>query len=228
MTTTVRPERTKFVADRFRRVWHIVEEIAARPGQSRFDLSNTFHLSERQIQADLNLIRYEMRLPLVRRQGYRFIGEGPDTGPCSLRLQDAQLLVMLVRAARHDRSMPLDRLDDLAAKLPDLFPPHLRPIVTRTVEAVTARQKSPAAHAFSALADALLRGSWVRLTHQRGVHGFTHDQTAHPVIRPEMLIPYLDRWYVVGEFRANGRTLMLRVDDLASVEPSSQGTDDDH
>jgi hypothetical protein len=61
-------ERKRLVADRFRRIWHIVQDIAETPGKSRKELADKFHLSERQVQADLNIIRTEMHLPLVRRQ----------------------------------------------------------------------------------------------------------------------------------------------------------------
>src|SRR3954454_1033024 len=87
-------ERKRLVADRFRRIWHIVEDIAETPGKSRRELADKFHLSERQVQADLNIIRTDMRLPLVRRQGYRFFAEGtPGGGEGCFDLREAQLLV---------------------------------------------------------------------------------------------------------------------------------------
>lgn len=68
--------RQRLVADRFRRVWALAEEIAANPGQTRRELADRFYVSERQIQADLNIIRADLRLPLVRRQAYRYADEG--------------------------------------------------------------------------------------------------------------------------------------------------------
>ena len=132
-------ERKRLVADRFRRIWHIVEDIAETPGKSRRELADKFHLSERQVQADLNIIRTDMRLPLVRRQGYRFIAEGvPGGGEGCFDLREAQLLVMILRQAMKDRSIPSDRLGSLMRKLPAMFPAHLQPLVQRTLEAVTA------------------------------------------------------------------------------------------
>src|SRR5437764_2318875 len=121
-------ERKRLVADRFRRIWQIVEHIAREAGKSRRELADRFSLSERQVQADLNVIRAEMRLPLVRRQGYRFVNQ--EGGPIGvLELQEAQLLLLLVRQAQADRSMPADRLASLIDKLPGLFPPHLQPLI---------------------------------------------------------------------------------------------------
>src|SRR6266700_4652388 len=127
-------DHKRLVAERFRRIWQLVEEIASHPGKSRKELATQFSLSERQVQADLNVIRREMNLPLVRRKGYRFLTDTQDAGPqCSL--SEAQLLLMLLRRAAHDPSMPVDRLRSLMVKLPYLFPLHLRPLVAKTMEA---------------------------------------------------------------------------------------------
>ena len=66
-------DHKRLVAERFRRIWQLVEDIASEPGKSRKELAGQYSLSERQVQADLNVIRREMNLPLVRRQGYRFV-----------------------------------------------------------------------------------------------------------------------------------------------------------
>src|SRR4029078_13631563 len=85
-------DHRRLAAERFRRIWQLVEDIAREPGKSRKELAAQFALSERQGQADLNVIRREMGLPLVRRQGYRFLTEGQDTGP-AFSLAEAQLLL---------------------------------------------------------------------------------------------------------------------------------------
>src|SRR5260370_38408231 len=74
-------DHKRLVAERFRRIWQLVEDIASHPGKSRKELAAQFALSERQVQADLNVIRREMSLPLVRRQGYLFLSVAADTGP---------------------------------------------------------------------------------------------------------------------------------------------------
>ena len=60
-------DHKRLVAERFRRIWQLVEDIASHPGKSRKELATQFSLSERQVQADLNVVRREMGLPLVRR-----------------------------------------------------------------------------------------------------------------------------------------------------------------
>src|ERR671927_1439587 len=102
-------DHKRLVAERFRRIWQLVEDIAGQPGKSRKELASQFALSERQVQADLNVIRREMGLPLVRRQGYRFLTDTPDAGP-QFSLAEAQLLLMLLRRATHDPSLPVERL----------------------------------------------------------------------------------------------------------------------
>src|SRR5438874_7296961 len=132
--STAFADHKRLVAERFRRIWKLVEDIARAPGKSRKELATQFALSERQVQADLNVIRREMGLPLVRRQGYRFLTDSHDAGP-AFSLAEAQLLLMLLRKAAHDPSLPVERLRSLMIKLPYLFPLHLQPLVAKTLEA---------------------------------------------------------------------------------------------
>jgi predicted DNA-binding transcriptional regulator YafY len=207
------------VADRFRRIWHLVEDIAQTPGQHRCELANKFHLSERQIQADLQKIRFELRLPLVRRQGYRFADEGDGIGGSAgcFDLREAQLLVLILRQAAKDRSIPTARLGSLMAKLPAMFPPHLRPLVGRTLEAVQPPRHGRVGtegQVFAALADALLRGVPVKLHYPVGD---SSSVVPEPIITPELLLPYLDSWFVVGEVRQRRRSMMLSIDSVDAV-----------
>jgi predicted DNA-binding transcriptional regulator YafY len=206
--------RKRLVADRFRRIWHLVEAIAETPGQTRRELSDRFHLSERQVQADLNIIRTDMRLPLVRRQGYRFADEGAPSGQGCPDLREAQLLVMIVRQATRDRSIPPERLTSLLAKLPAMFPVHLRPLVRRTLDAVAGPRTGQEQQVIAALADALLRGVWVTLHYPPGDPS---APVAEPVIRPELLLPYLRSWYVIGHSVRRNRTVMLSLDAVMAV-----------
>lgn len=216
-------ERKRLVADRFRRIWFIVEDVAATPGKSRRELADKFHLSERQVQADLNIIRTDMRLPLVRRQGYRFLAEGPEVGPGTFDLREAQLLVMILRQAAKDRSIPSERLGALMAKVPAMFPPHLQPLVARTVDAVTARRHGSVGtegQVFAALGDSLLRGTAVKLHYPPFD---TSSPISEPIVKPELLVPYLSSWYVIGECRQKNRTMMFN---LAAVTAVTLAADD--
>lgn len=212
--------RGRLVADRFRRIWATVEAIAETPGLSRIELSKMFHLSERQTQSDLNIVRSDMRLPLVRRQGYRFVDEGGH-GEQTMDLREAQLLIMILRQAMRDRAIPNAELGSLLAKLPATFAPHLRPLVARTIEAVTAPPSS-AQRVFLAVADALLRGDWVALHEQPGSFSLPVPQ---PVIRPELLLPYLDGWYVVGYVAQRHRSMMLALDGVIAVSLATAPVD---
>lgn len=202
-------------ANRFRRIWAIVEEVAANPGHSRRELADRFHLSERQIQADVTTIRHEMRLPLVRRGGYRFVGAQGPGGEARFDLGDAQLVVMILQWARQVRAIPQGRLDRLIAKLPAVFPRHLQPVVQRTLEAV-ARRSGQQDEVFAAISDALLRGNAVKLDYSsraRPAGLWMGDQ----IVTPELLLPYLDSWYVLGATGTRNRVVMLPLDQVAAV-----------
>ncbi len=207
--------RKRLVADRFRRIWWVVEDIAAHPGQSRRELADRFHLSERQVQADLNIIRSDMGLPLVRRQGYRFVDDGASSGPdACFDLREAQLLVMILRHSMKDRSIPSDRLESLLRKVPAMFPVHLQPLVQRTLEAVAAPRSGQQQQVFAALADGLLRGAYVKLHYPPGDLTSPHPE---PIVRPDLLLPYLRSWYVIGHFQQRNRVSMFNIDAVTAV-----------
>lgn len=211
--------RKRLVADRFRRVWHIVEEIAANPGQSRGDLAKTFHLSERQVQADLVIIRTDMRLPLIRRLGYRFEAAGHAGGASSLSLGQAQLLVLLLAKSLHDRTVSTARVRALLSEIPSLCPPHLAPIVGRLAEAVTSRTPSQQQRMLVLLTEAMLADIWVTLGY---AFGCAPGSGVDPTIKPTLLLPYLDQWYVLGPCVQNrGAARMAPLDGVQTVTPTT-------
>jgi predicted DNA-binding transcriptional regulator YafY len=207
-------DHKRLVAERFRRIWLLVEDIASQPGKSRKELAAQFSLSERQVQADLNVIRREMNLPLVRRQGYRFVTDAQDTGP-QFSLAEAQLLLMLLRGAVHDTTLPNDRLRSLMAKLPFLFPLHLRPLVAKTLEAASASEREGRQHEiFAALAEALLRKSYVKLHYPAGD---PVSAIQEPIVQPEVLFPYCQSWQLIGNCRQVGRMMVFDLDNVVAV-----------
>jgi len=207
-------DHRRLVAERFRRIWALVEDIASNPGKSRKELATQFSLSERQVQADLNVIRREMNLPLVRRQGYRFVTDTHTAGP-QFSLAEAQLLLMLLRRAAHDSSLPVDRLRALMIKLPFLFPLHLRPLVAKTLEAASASERGGRQQEiFAALAEALLRKSYVKLHYPAGD---PVSAIQEPIVQPEVLFPYCKSWHLIGNCRQRGRMMVFDLDTVVAV-----------
>ncbi len=207
----------RFAAERLRRIWQMVEDIAHLPGKSRAQLAREFALSERQIQSDLNVIRTEMALPLVRRQGYRFSSADADAGP-PFSLAEAHLLLVLLRRATRDPAIPSDRLRSLTAKLPYLFPVYLRPLVVKTLESVNAGGSSKREATLATLADALLRKRYVKLHYPAGdpLHAL-HE----PVVLPEVLFPHLSSWFVIGHCRQRSRRMIFDLDGVVAVTHAS-------
>jgi predicted DNA-binding transcriptional regulator YafY len=211
-------DHKRLVAERFRRIWQLVEDIASNPGKSRKELANQFALSERQVQADLNVIRREMDLPLVRRQGYRFLIDTPDAGP-QFSLAEAQLLLMLLRRAAHDPSLPMDRLRSMMVKLPFVFPLHLRPLVAKTLEVASASDRNGRQQEiFAALAEALLRKSYVKLHYPAGDPiSAIHE----PIVQPEVLFPYCQSWHLIGTCRQRNRMMVFDLDTVVAVSAAA-------
>ena len=208
-------DHKRIVAERFRRIWQLVEDIASTPGKSRKELATQFSLSERQVQADLNVIRREMNLPLVRRQGYRFLTDTEEVGP-QFSMEEAQLLLMLLRRAAHDPLLPNERLRSLMMKLPFLFPLHLRPLVAKTLASTAERGGGRQQEIFGALAEALLRKSYVKLHYPAGD---PVSAIQEPIVQPEVLFPYCQGWHLIGRCRQRDRVMVFDLDNVVAVTP---------
>ncbi|MCC7104755.1 MAG: WYL domain-containing protein [Chloroflexi bacterium] len=208
-------ERKRLVADRFQRIWQIVEFIGNQPGCSRRELAERFSLSERQVQADLNVVRGEMGLVLVRRRGYRFLPPEEQPGS-SLDQREAQLLLLIVRNAMQDPTLPAADVRKLALKLPALFPPHLTPLVVHMTQTAAPGRKSKQAF-FETIVRAILKGNIVRLHYPRHE---TSVPIQTPDVRPYALFPYQESWYLIGHCKQRNRLMMF---DLETVDGITDG-----
>ena len=208
--------RKHLAADRIRRVWRIVEDIAQEPGKGR-ELAESFALSERQVQADLNLIRADMSLPLVRRQGYRFETDQNGNGP-TFTLREAQLLLLAVRQLGRERVVLQRELTALLRKLPSLFPLHLRPLAERIVQSMmpTPPRGSGDDDMFSLISEAAVRKGQVQL-HYSGSSLSTPIQD--PIVRVELLVPYAESWYLIGMCQQRNRLMMFDLENVSTVTP---------
>ncbi len=206
-------ERKRLVADRFKRIWSIVECIADEPGLDRAELAERFALSQRQLQSDLNVIRADLGLPLRRERGYRFIAEAHDGA--ALDLADLLTLCQMIRGAGQNPEIPRDSLALMVAKLAQAFPPPLRPLVRDALAAARAEADDRRPEHLVSLAAALARQQAVRL---RFADPPASAFPVEPIIQPEVLLPYGPSWYLIGHCRQRNRVLMLCLDELESVE----------
>src|SRR3989442_6208212 len=109
-----------------------------------------------------------------------------------------------------------ERLQALLWNRPPLFPPHLRPLVQKTLEAVTDARSGRQQDIFSGLADALLQRSAVKLHYPPGEPAVPVQE---PIVHPELLVPYEDSWYLIGTIKPRGLVVMLPLDSVLSVSP---------
>jgi predicted DNA-binding transcriptional regulator YafY len=159
------------------------------------------------VQADLNIIRVDMRLPLIRRQGYRFADEtGAYVGRGALDFGDVLALVGLFAAAR---TAAFEVGDDLSAKLVRLVPLHLQPLARELF--LGDHREHLRQIATAALAPADQNSVRVRL--------LGWDEGTHDMVTPELIVPYRGHWYIVGHDSLRRRARMWRLDRVASVEP---------
>jgi predicted DNA-binding transcriptional regulator YafY len=208
-------DRKRLVADRFKRIWSVVEFISDTPGLTRKELADHFALSERQLQADLNVIRDEIGLPLTRIHGYRFAdGRQSDQKVKDLTLRDLHTLFLVVHRSSEDPAIPQDAFAEFVAKLPDAFPPPLRPLVRQTLRPYSADEFGPTPEVYAHLAEALLRHRPVKLNYPpRNTVGYLTE----PIVDPEILLPHKSSWYLIGRCHQRKRDVMFCLDGVDSV-----------
>lgn len=205
-------ERKRLAADRFKRIWAIVEAIDRQPGLTRSELAVRFALSERQLQADLNVVRREIGMPLIREHGYRFatvVEEKP-----TFTLRDVYTVFLVVRSASNDPSVPRDALDELSGKLYRAFPITLQPLVRKALTPWADPGFGPPPEAFALLADALARQQPVKLRYppRSGMGFFTE-----PIVDPHIVLPHLGAMYLIGHCHQRRRELMFPLESLEDV-----------
>ena len=190
----------RLIADRYLRVWQMVEMIAAEPGLQRQSLARKLNLAERTVQADLRLIRADLGLPLARDAGYLFAGHDRDA--VQLGTNDLLALAALLADERH-------RL--LAARLAELFPPHLRPLSRLLLTDQDREQARLGAVLLTAARD----GIAVRVRYHVGREPWASPV---PVVRPLLVLRILGRWHLLADLDASRRRL-IPLDAIASAEP---------
>ncbi|MSQ24138.1 MAG: hypothetical protein EXR58_06260 [Chloroflexi bacterium] len=204
--------RRRLIPERFRRVWTLAEFISSHPGASRSQLARRFSISERQLQADLGIIRREIGLPLVRAHGYRLHSEGiPDQG---LTLRDIHTLFQVLDRASRDPSIAQAEVVALASRLLAAFPPYLRPLAEQTLVRGRQSEGGVAPPLLDSLTEALVDQAVAKLTFATGRGPHFPIET---LIRPELLIPYRTIWHLVGWSDQQKRLLMFSLEGLRTV-----------
>jgi predicted DNA-binding transcriptional regulator YafY len=205
-------ERKRLVADRFKRIWSIIQCISDEPGLDRAELAQRFALSERQLQSDLNVIRADIGLPLRRERGYRFLGS--RDGFEGMNLEDALILSHMVRGAWNDPAIPTDALMALTGKLAEAFPSPLRPLVRTALASSGADGPGLTPDMLLSLAGAIAHHHAVRLHFSLSAGaGFP----AEPIVDPEVLIPYGESWYIIGHCHQRQRVMMICLDAVDAI-----------
>ncbi|HZT07359.1 MAG TPA: hypothetical protein VFC51_10045 [Chloroflexota bacterium] len=120
-------DRKRLLSDRLQRIWAIVERIDQEPGLSRSQLAAEFSLSERQLQADLVVIREQLGFPLHRQRGYRF-ATGAGNHP-QLDLRDAVVIAEVARGACANPDLSTVALRETLARLIPAFHAPTQPLV---------------------------------------------------------------------------------------------------
>ncbi len=203
--------------DRLSRIWAIVEYVAENPGTGRRELAQRYALSERQVQEDLRVIREELRFPLVRRKGYRF-SASDDHVVLDFSFSEARALIAALRGVVADRAVPQEPLRSLLSKLPAIFPLHLQPLMRKCLDSLGSPEQALEEKVFLVLTEALFERRPVRLH----LSSKSAASLSDPIVEPQLLMPYLGAWYLVGRCRQKKRVMMFKVENVEAVTLASR------
>ncbi|MBI4213168.1 MAG: hypothetical protein HY534_02565 [Chloroflexi bacterium] len=203
--------RRRLIPERFKRIWALAEYVTAHPGVTRRLLARRFSVSERQLQADLTVMRRDLGLPLKRSKGYR-LGEG-GSDVVGLAMRDLHLLFVVLERASRDPSISAGDLLSTVSRLVEAFPAYLRPLARATLP-VQKERSGPAPALVASLAAAIVRKDAVKL---RFTSAPGPGYPIEPIVTPEVLLPYQGAWYLIGHFEQRQRAAMFSLDGLRTV-----------
>ncbi|HLJ68620.1 MAG TPA: WYL domain-containing protein [Chloroflexota bacterium] len=206
---TPRLEETK----RIGRVLAMVERIRAEPRRwSRSRLAESFEISERMVDNDLQLIRNALRCELCRdRSGYYF-ERGPLLHPLQLTLPEVLALTLAAQEARDtgsvDPSTIAGVLGKLEAALPAGVVPYVRRAAAERAQALVTPVRDRAA-VLRLLKQAMLEERAVQIAYISASRGNARSERA---IEPYWLMPYQDSWQVIARDSLRQAVRMFKVD----------------
>jgi len=217
--STIKQLRGSVIPDEYRRVARILEiiqYIAMSPRRwRRKTLAEYYSLSERQIQKDLEIIRYRLGLPL-RHDGTGYYFERmPDLPALQYTFSEALALLLAVQAARQVSGVGSAELAAAVARLEALFPPEFTPLLRQIRrEPVTTAQREHRQEMLMLLHQALVEGRKVRIVYETRSRG---GEVTERVVRPYYIMPYVRSWQLIAYCEWREDELMFKVDRIREV-----------
>ncbi len=205
------PPSRRLIPDRFKRIWALAEYVTAHPGVTRSALAQRFTVSERQLQADLTVMRRDLGLPLSRSHGYR-IGSGSSDASV-LTMRDIHTLYVVMDRASRDSSIRAEDVLSTASRIVDAFPAYLQRLARATLPSESETLGLTPALA-AGLIGAIMKKDAVKL---RFASSPSAGYPIEAVMTPEILLPYRETWYLIGRSGRQQRLVMLPLSGLRTV-----------
>ena len=195
------------------RVLDIIQQISAAPEQwTRKALAERYEIGERQIQRDLEAIRYRLHLDLRRRRGGYYFRDLPRLPMLAYSLSEALALLLAAQSAR-EYGVDSSDLASALGRLESVFPDEFRPLMRELRN--DGSRPGEAQDLLLVLHRALAGRRKVRLGYTSVSRG---GAVKERVVRPYCLFPRNRSWYLVAycELREEVRT--FKVDRMTAAE----------
>lgn len=213
LTGSDKPDEIRRVA----RVLQIIQYIVARPGYwSRKALASQCEISERQIQKDLDIIRYKLNFSLQHDgKGYCF-ERVPRLPTIAYTFAEALALLLAFQAAQQISGINSPDLAAAIARLQSVFPPEFLPLFNQiSRQTLSSTQGDHRQQALALLNHALSTRRKVQIvyrTHSRG------GEVNQRVIHPYYIQLHVRSWHVIAYCEKRQDVLVFKVDRIDALD----------
>lgn len=197
------------------RVLDMLQHISAAPEHwTRKSLAEKYEVGERQIQRDLDVIRYRLNLDLRRRREGYYLKEVPRLPVVHYTLAEALSLLLAAQAGREFGVDSAD-LGSAIGRLESVFPSEFRPLL-RELSTPPDDDADEGLEAWlMALHRALAARRKVRVSYSSASReGEVQDR----VVRPYCLFPKNRSWYLLAYCELRNQVRTFKIDRILAAE----------
>lgn len=201
---------------RIGRVLEIIQYIATRPRVwKRRNLAERYELSERQIQKDLDIIRYRLGLPLEHDGTGYFFTRVPQLPAVSYTFPEALALLLAFQAAHHVLGVGSPDLAAAMARLQSVFPPEFVHFFSQIAsQSSQPTERTHRQQTLLILNAALMAQRKARMTYRTQSRG---GELTERVVHPYHIMPYVRSWQLIAYCERRAEVLMFKVDRIQAI-----------
>jgi predicted DNA-binding transcriptional regulator YafY len=208
------PETTRVA-----RVLDIIWRISARPRYwTRARLAEQFEVSQRTIQADLDIVRNRLMFGLKTERGKGYYFESlPQLPAVNYSVPEAMALILAAEAGRHLDGISEQDLASAIARLESVFPGELGRMVRKRAERESATELTHRQRMVQTCMSASISRQRLHIEYTTASRGGVETRRD---VDPYAVIPYQRAWHMVGYCHTRHEPRVFKIDRIQSAAPT--------